>query len=359
MCSKTNLQGRMNKNVKVFLRYGIPCMVICIIVISTTEISGKDERRTQYTSKWLTESAVRSKTDVRGMICTLLKDEAVYIQEWITFHLLMGVDVFIIYDDNSTDNLLEKLRLFQNKVIILPWASVDKGRDNQEHIQSDRQISAARHCVAQFGHVPEWLIFLDVDEFMFPCAGKSNDLRPWIQDASVKLECLKYGTGSIDRPALPDELTIEKHTLRAPYEKIDRNTAEIRKRFSSCKRDPRLCETEGSWKYAYNTRKYPENRKLLAQTLRMHGSHAIPTASKPLTRDEGICCNHYGFRSTALAIHKAKKNRNTVLAMTVMNNESMALYNSILDEKILRYVALVRGDLARTRDAFRRPSESE
>jgi hypothetical protein len=36
-----------------------------------------------------------------GVICTVLRNEARYVPEWVAFHLLMGATTIVIYDDNS------------------------------------------------------------------------------------------------------------------------------------------------------------------------------------------------------------------------------------------------------------------
>jgi hypothetical protein len=37
-------------------------------------------------------------------ICAIFKDEAPYLQEWIEFHRLLGVEKFYLYNNNSRDN---------------------------------------------------------------------------------------------------------------------------------------------------------------------------------------------------------------------------------------------------------------
>jgi hypothetical protein len=34
--------------------------------------------------------------------CTIYRDDAAYLTEWIEFHLLMGVERFFLYDEGST-----------------------------------------------------------------------------------------------------------------------------------------------------------------------------------------------------------------------------------------------------------------
>ena len=42
-------------------------------------------------------------------VCTLYKDEARYLPEWLEFHRLVGVERFFLYNNNSTDNHMEVL----------------------------------------------------------------------------------------------------------------------------------------------------------------------------------------------------------------------------------------------------------
>ena len=41
--------------------------------------------------------------------CTIYRDDAAYLAEWIEFHRLMGVERFFLYDNGSTDNHREVL----------------------------------------------------------------------------------------------------------------------------------------------------------------------------------------------------------------------------------------------------------
>ena len=41
--------------------------------------------------------------------CTIYRDDADYLPEWIEFHRLVGVERFFLYDNGSTDDHLEVL----------------------------------------------------------------------------------------------------------------------------------------------------------------------------------------------------------------------------------------------------------
>src|SRR5919198_6692821 len=64
--------------------------------------------------------------------CTLYKDHAEYLREWIEFHRLVGVERFFLYDNESTDDHEEVLAPYVERGIVevQPWPtppSVERG----------------------------------------------------------------------------------------------------------------------------------------------------------------------------------------------------------------------------------------
>jgi len=104
-------------------------------------------------------------------ICTMINNEANYIQEWIEYHLLMKVDHFYIYNDKSTDNIVEVLKPYTDKGIVslIAW---DKNRT----VSSDRILKEPtftidqRYCIADclfnHGNESQWMGVWDVDEYL-------------------------------------------------------------------------------------------------------------------------------------------------------------------------------------------------
>lgn len=91
-------------------------------------------------------------------IAATVKDEATYIEEWIAFHTVVGVQHFFIYDNSSTDDLVGVLTPYVNHglVTLVSWP-LDRG-----------QASAYKHAVHFFGGSTRWLAIIDVDEFIVP-----------------------------------------------------------------------------------------------------------------------------------------------------------------------------------------------
>ena len=55
-------------------------------------------------------AASGSNRDGQIAICAIFKDEAPYLLEWLAFHKMIGVDLFFLYDNGSSDGGSELIR---------------------------------------------------------------------------------------------------------------------------------------------------------------------------------------------------------------------------------------------------------
>jgi hypothetical protein len=60
-------------------------------------------------------------TPYKLSVCTMIFNEARYIEEWLAYHLLLKVDHFFIYNDGSTDNIHEVLAPSINAGLFVPF----------------------------------------------------------------------------------------------------------------------------------------------------------------------------------------------------------------------------------------------
>src|SRR3954467_5375423 len=56
-------------------------------------------------------------------VCAIFKDEAPYLLEWLAFHKLVGVDLFVLYDNGSSDGGGDVIRAssFAKNVTLIDW----------------------------------------------------------------------------------------------------------------------------------------------------------------------------------------------------------------------------------------------
>jgi hypothetical protein len=97
--------------------------------------------------------------DQKVMICTGIKNQAWLLNEWIYYHLSIGINKIGIFSDNSTDNILEVLQPWGEYIEILtPGMEYNQGKLGQMR----RQCYEANK--RDFG----WIAFTEIDEFLFP-----------------------------------------------------------------------------------------------------------------------------------------------------------------------------------------------
>lgn len=103
-------------------------------------------------------------------LCCIAKDETLYLKEWVDYHTLLGVERFIIYDNESTIPIRQSLADYLTDEYVTVIDVQGKGA----------QIPAYGHCLENFGPTSKWIGFLDLDEFLLP--KPTDDLRILLTD---------------------------------------------------------------------------------------------------------------------------------------------------------------------------------
>jgi hypothetical protein len=144
-------------------------------------------------------------------LVAIVKDEARYISEWIAFHANLGVRSIYIYDNGSTDETvaLAQGRRFLADVRVIPWMNFGR------HIRI--QTAAYNHAVANFGRRYRWMMFLDIDEFVFPKHGRDLNEAMAAYDGlpAVSFPWQMFGPSGHKRR--PDTLVVEAYRERAVF----------------------------------------------------------------------------------------------------------------------------------------------
>ncbi len=93
-------------------------------------------------------------------VCAIFRDEAPYLAEWISFHQLMGVEHFFLYNNYSSDNpeIVLQPYLEAGSVTLLDWPTPFHER---------AQAKAYAHCLDAVRGRVRWLACIDIDEFLF------------------------------------------------------------------------------------------------------------------------------------------------------------------------------------------------
>ncbi|MCL2261253.1 MAG: glycosyltransferase [Fibromonadales bacterium] len=122
--------------------------------------------------------------------CAIIKDEARYLDEWLAYHYLIGVEHFYITDDNSTDNIQEVLQ---------KW--IKKGLVTYMKVDEFLRTSSVRQIISNLTYCDvlkdswRYLGFLDIDEFFVPPNGNIVDFLNTIPEeiASIYIRWVFFG----------------------------------------------------------------------------------------------------------------------------------------------------------------------
>ena len=102
-------------------------------------------------------------------VCSIFKNEAKYLEEWLNYHLVVGVEHFYLYNNFSEDNYKKVLKPYIEKglVTLIEWP-IKAG-----------QTQAYNDCVEKFSDESNWIGFIDLDEFAVPV--KYDQVSEWLK----------------------------------------------------------------------------------------------------------------------------------------------------------------------------------
>ena len=148
--------------------------------------------------------AARTKHELA--ICATFRDEAPFLDEWISFHIGIGVTHFYLYNNFSTDNFKE---------VLAPWIECGCVAVT-EWPETVGQVSACQHCVRRVRGDCRWLAFIDIDEFLF--SPSAVDIREILARYSElpALEVWQVFFGSGAHASRPMLAVTESYLMRAP-----------------------------------------------------------------------------------------------------------------------------------------------
>lgn len=100
-----------------------------------------------------------NRADGRVTIVAILKGEEPFLDEWIAYHRLVGVDRFLLYDNDDRLPLGRLLARHGPRVAVVDWPG-----EHAELPGLNKQTKAYTDALARVD--TEWVAFLDGDEFL-------------------------------------------------------------------------------------------------------------------------------------------------------------------------------------------------
>ena len=114
-------------------------------------------------------------------ICSIFKNEGRYIQEWIEYHKLIGVDHFYLYDNDSTDDISVLQKYLDDGTVTLNRIS-----------GKAQQMPAYNHFLQNYKQEVYWAAIIDLDEFIIPLEYATLPLQisSTLEKAKSKIEII-------------------------------------------------------------------------------------------------------------------------------------------------------------------------
>ncbi len=142
-------------------------------------------------------------------IVAIIKNEADYLDEWINYHKLIGVDHFYIFNNESTDNTKKILQKYvkEGTVTLINFPG------------KERQHDAYNYALNAWRNESEYMAFIDADEFLFLDDTYNNLyscisflLKKYSADVLAVNWCI---FGSSHKKEKPEGLVIENYIWRS------------------------------------------------------------------------------------------------------------------------------------------------
>lgn len=116
-------------------------------------------------------------------ICAMMKCEAPYIADWLKYHLGIGAEHIWLYDNDSPDNAADIAR-------DVGGARVTVSHIAGHPVQHLAYIDALQHHKRD----SRWILFLDIDEYLWSSAPISEVLKPYEMHSALCPHWILFGS---------------------------------------------------------------------------------------------------------------------------------------------------------------------
>ena len=173
---------------------------------------------------------------MKTCIITIVKDEQLYLEEWIAYHLKLGIDKLFIYEDINSSSHLSITSKYKNVELrhVLDLFKIEQERSdeiirrlNLQKFQNDYFNLAYKEVKPYF----DWCFIMDVDEYITIDDDLHNVLMKY-NDYDAFL--LHNANGLYYMPNAPYSL-VNTYTEKCGFSKIDLQTRNTKKICLNCR----------------------------------------------------------------------------------------------------------------------------
>lgn len=257
-------------------------------------------------------------------LSTMCKENLSDIIEWIEYHSAIGVDHFIVYNNDISLDLVSLIPQNLKQITsVIPW----------DYNFSGRQIYSQEHCIKHYSEF-RWIGFLDIDEYIV-LLNNSTDIKQYLKNyeeyGGIGLHWLMFGSNNL---MIKQSSTIYSYTQSCPSHGANIHIKSIinPKEYTGSHSDPHFIGTKNG--------NVNVNKEIIYDAF----GNIRGTNKKPII-DINMRINHYYTKS--LEDFNAKKNRgggnmvdriytdthfSSVQNENIYNDDIIRLYNRIKNE---------------------------
>lgn len=266
------------------------------------------------------------------VVCALFQDEELFLEEWIAFHRLIGVEHFYLYNNLSQDRSVEILAPYVREGIVDLFDWPVTAHSEAEYLENI-QLPIYNQLLSRVKKEAKWAAFIDPDEFIVPRRGETLAalLRDYDAYAALAVNWQIYGTSgweTIPEGSLLTETLIWKGEEESSWNQIVKLI--VQPEYVQQIHHPHFFEYRDGC-YAVDTEKRPQISSMGAQVLEI----------------SRLQINHYWF-GTGSWFKKNKLPRRSkwgIRLSTEQIEEIMGLYNRVKDLSILPFIPALRRQL--------------
>ena len=95
-------------------------------------------------------------------VCAIIKNENLYLREWVEHYINLGFDKIILYDNNDQDGEIPNI-VIQDYI---DAGIVDIYKTKTSNFTFGIQTSYYNECLTKYKNELDWIAFFDIDEFL-------------------------------------------------------------------------------------------------------------------------------------------------------------------------------------------------
>ena len=157
----------------------------------------------------------RTKNNIKIALCTVGKKENLYANEFIEYYIKLGFDHLFIYDDNEPNT--EKISNIINPLFRKYVTIYDNLNDETKY-----QAGVYNNCYRNNNKQFDWLLMIDMDEFLFI---KKNKIKDYLTKNRSLFKRFKgpYIKSGYVKSMIRGNISNLKFMVHSPYESPEKN----------------------------------------------------------------------------------------------------------------------------------------